>query len=52
MKMLTVHWLKDFFGKNFNFYVLGVVLIVLAAGIVASVFVSEAGEDESGSLHR
>ena len=34
LKMLTVHWLKDCFGKNFNFYVLGVVLGVLAAGLL------------------
>ena len=39
VKMLTVHWLKDVFGKNFNFYVLGVVLGVLAAGVVVSMIV-------------
>jgi tellurite resistance protein TerC len=41
VKMLTVHWLKDLFGKNFNFYVLGVVLGVLAAGVVLSIIMGQ-----------
>ena len=39
VKMLTVHWLKEMLGKNFNFYLLGVVLAILAAGVVASLAV-------------
>ena len=37
LTMLSVEWLKDLLGKNFNFYLLAVVLLVLAAGVVASV---------------
>jgi len=35
-KMLAASWLKDVLGANFNFYLLGVVLLILAAGVVAS----------------
>lgn len=49
VKMLTVHWLKDFFGKNFNFYVLGVVLGVLAAGVVVSVIVGQREQDKAAN---
>ena len=52
VKMLTVHWLKDLFGKNFNFYLLGAVLAVLAAGVIISVIVGQREEsratDEGG----
>jgi len=41
VKMLTVDWLKELFGKQFNFYLLGAVLAVLAAGVVASMIVGE-----------
>ncbi|HEX8914274.1 MAG TPA: TerC family protein [Humisphaera sp.] len=37
VKMLTHGWLKAALGEFFNFYVLGVVLLILAAGVVASV---------------
>lgn len=36
IKMLTAQWLKEVLGEYFNFYLLGVVLLILAAGIVAS----------------
>jgi tellurite resistance protein TerC len=36
-KMLAAGWLKDVFGPNFNFYLLGVVVLILTAGVVASV---------------
>lgn len=35
-KMLAAEWLKESLGKNSNFYLLGVVLAVLASGVVAS----------------
>jgi tellurite resistance protein TerC len=35
-KMLTAKWLKEALGEHFNFYLLGAVLLILAAGIVAS----------------
>lgn len=37
VKMLTAHWLKDFFGSNFNFIVLGVILGILAIATIASI---------------
>jgi TerC family integral membrane protein len=36
VKMMTHTWLKSFLGEHFNFYVLGVVVALLAAGVVAS----------------
>jgi tellurite resistance protein TerC len=36
IKMLTARWLKEFLGENFNFYLLGAVLFILAAGVAAS----------------
>ncbi len=35
-KMLIHSWLKAWLGPNFNFYLLGAVLLILAAGVVAS----------------
>jgi tellurite resistance protein TerC len=35
-KMLAASWLKAVLGPNFNFYLLGAVLLTLAAGAVAS----------------
>jgi tellurite resistance protein TerC len=35
-KMLAASWLKAVLGPNFNFYLLGAVLLTLAAGVVAS----------------
>ncbi|MBP2681899.1 MAG: Inner rane protein alx, partial [Candidatus Krumholzibacteriota bacterium] len=36
VKMLTVEWLKEMLGKNFNFYLLGVVITILVVGILTS----------------
>ena len=36
VKMLLHGWLKATLGKNFNLYLLGVVLAILAAGVIAS----------------
>lgn len=36
VKMLTVHWLKAALGENFNFYLLALVLAILAGGVIAS----------------
>lgn len=41
LKMFLAEWLKDMLGKHFNFYLLGLILSILAAGIVASLAVSE-----------
>jgi tellurite resistance protein TerC len=37
VKMLTASWLKEMLGANFNFYLLGIVLGILAVGVGASV---------------
>jgi tellurite resistance protein TerC len=36
LKMLFAEWLKATIGKEFNLYLLGVVLFILAAGVVSS----------------
>jgi tellurite resistance protein TerC len=35
-KMLAAPWLKEMLGANFNFYLLGLVFLVLAVGVAAS----------------
>jgi hypothetical protein len=37
IKMLAAEWLKDAFGPSFNFYLLGIVALILIAGVVASI---------------
>jgi len=39
-KMMTHVWLKEMLGRNFNLYLLAVVLLILAAGVVASLLAS------------
>ena len=36
VKMMTVSWLKQALGANFNFYVLAVILGILALGVIVS----------------
>ncbi len=36
IKMLTAKWLKEIAGEYFNFYLLGVVILILATGVAAS----------------
>lgn len=36
VKMLTAHWLEQLFGHDYNFYVLGLVVLILVGGVVAS----------------
>src|SRR5687767_15940557 len=48
-KMLAAPWLKQVLGNNFNFYLLAVVIGVLAAGVVASVV---ANRRDAGRRHR
>ena len=38
VKMLLAEWLKAALGKNFNLYLLLVVMLILAAGVVSSMF--------------
>jgi tellurite resistance protein TerC len=37
VKMMTHAWLKSILGPNFNLYLLGLVVAILAAGVVASI---------------
>jgi tellurite resistance protein TerC len=48
LKMLTAKWLKDILGEYFNFYLLGVVVLILAIGILASLLVNQAEKRPSG----
>jgi tellurite resistance protein TerC len=41
VKMMTHSWLKSQLGPNFNLYLLGLVLAILAAGVVASLLARE-----------
>ena len=36
VKMLIAEWLKAMLGSSFNFYLLGLVLLILAAGVAGS----------------
>jgi tellurite resistance protein TerC len=46
IKMLAHGWLKQVLGDNFNLYILGLVLSILAAGVVASLLRSpDKGKD-------
>ena len=36
VKMLAAHWLEQLFGHDYNFYVLGLVVLILVGGVVAS----------------
>ena len=44
VKMLTVEWLKELLGGYFNFYLLGVVLLILTGGITASLVRHPSGD--------
>lgn len=45
LKMFLAEWLKESIGKNFNFYLLGLILSILATGIVASMAVGQSAEE-------
>ncbi len=44
VKMLTAGWLKPLLGIGFNFYLLGLVLLILAAGVAMSSIAARRGE--------
>jgi tellurite resistance protein TerC len=55
VKMMTHAWLKQVLGQHFNLYLLGVVLAILAAGVLASVLANRreaAGSDRDGPDRR
>ncbi len=44
VKMLIANWLKELLGSGFNFYLLGVVLLILGAGVAVSLIADRRGE--------
>jgi len=44
LKMMTHTWLKSWLGDSFNFYVLGVVGGIIAAGVIASLVANRLGK--------
>jgi tellurite resistance protein TerC len=50
VKMLIAPWLKQMLGANFNFYLLAVVLGILALGVLASVWVARREEDNPSPI--
>jgi tellurite resistance protein TerC len=48
-KMLTHGWLKAQLGANFNLYVLGLIGLILAVGVVASLVTRPRGPSEPGA---
>lgn len=49
IKMLAAHWLELWFGHEYNFYVLALVVLILVGGVVASLAFPPAHEDEEPS---
>jgi tellurite resistance protein TerC len=49
VKMLAAEWLKDFIGPSFNFYLLGMVALILGGGVVASIIVTRREERSAKS---
>ncbi|MHB8897764.1 MAG: TerC family protein [Thermoguttaceae bacterium] len=47
VKMLTVHWLKEWLGEHFNLYLLGLVVAILAVGVIASLLFPKREEHET-----
>jgi tellurite resistance protein TerC len=44
VKMLAAEWLKDVIGPSFNFYLLGIVALILGIGVLASALVTRRDE--------
>jgi tellurite resistance protein TerC len=44
VKMMTHAWLKALLGPHFNLYLLGLVLVILVAGVAASLVAARGGE--------
>jgi tellurite resistance protein TerC len=43
VKMLTHHWLRQLLGAHFNFYLLGVIVLILGIGVGASLLATRNG---------
>jgi tellurite resistance protein TerC len=50
VKMLSGHWLKHLFGEDYNYYVLGLVVVILLGGVIASLLFPP-HEEERGEAH-
>jgi len=46
--MLAAPWLKEAFGGNYSLYLLGLVLLVLAGGVAASLLAGRASRRAGG----
>ena len=46
VKMLIAKQLKEWVGENFNFYLLGVIFLILAAGVIASIMANKRDEQD------
>lgn len=44
VKMLITEWLKGMVGSSVNFYLLGLVLLIVAAGVAGSLIAERRGE--------
>jgi tellurite resistance protein TerC len=49
IKMLAAEWLKDVIGPSFNFYLLGMVALILGGGVVASMLAARRDERQADS---
>lgn len=47
IKMLAGQWLEELLGHDYNFYVLGLVVLILVGGVVASLVIPPKHEDEA-----
>ena len=47
LKMLAAEWLKDVIGASFNFYLLGIVALILGVGVLASVIVTRRADRQA-----
>jgi tellurite resistance protein TerC len=52
VKMLTASWLKEVLGQAFNFYLLGVILLILTGGVVVSMWSASRTNSKKGSEGR
>jgi tellurite resistance protein TerC len=47
VKMLAAKWLKLWLGDSFNFTILGLILAILATGVITSLIVGKADDDKA-----
>ena len=52
VKMMTHKWLKDTLGEHVHFYLLGVTVLILAAGVIASIVSNRRKSAGAGRLAR